>query len=121
MKFTLKISSAALSDEEMNTLTRQLAQTISRETDISTEIPEHQSEAGVKGDPITIGVLALSFLSSGAAVALIEVLKTYLGRASSLTFEAKRPDGSQMKISAENMKPEQMQDTVARLSSFLGK
>lgn len=119
MDITLQISSTALSAEELDILTRQLAQTIGRETDISAQIPGHQAPPGAKGDPITIGALALSFLSSGAAVALIEVLKTYLGRVSNLAIEVKRTDGSQVSISAQNMKPEQMQDTVARLRSLL--
>jgi hypothetical protein len=121
MNITLQLSSAALPHEELDALTRQLAQTISSETAITAQIPEHQPTAGAKGDLITVGVLALSFLSTGAAVALIEVFKTYLGRVSNLAIEVKRPDGSQVSISAQNMKPEQMQDTVTRSSSLLEK
>lgn len=119
MHATMQITSAVLSAEELDSLTRQLAQTIARETDISAQFPEQPPTPGAKGDPITIGTLALSFLSSGAAVALFEVLKTYIGRVSNLAIEVKRPDGSQVSISAQNMKPEQLQDTVARLRGLL--
>lgn len=121
MYLSLQVSSNSLSEEELHEITRQLAQTISSETDISAQIPEQQPAPGAKGDPITVGMLALTFLSSGAAVALIEVLKTYFGRVSTLAIEVKHPDGSQVSISAQNMKPEQMQETVTRLSSLLEK
>ncbi len=121
MDLSLQISSNSLSEEELDEITRQLARTIGSETDISAQIPEQYPAQGAKGETITVGTLALTFLSSGAAVALIEVLKTYLGRVSNLAIEVKRSDGSQVNISAQNMKPEQMQDTVARLSSLLEK
>ena len=120
MDLTLQVSSPSLSDEEMHDLTRKMARTINSETDISSQVPEHPPTPGAKGEPITIGVLILSFLSSGgAAVALIGVLKTYFDRVSNLTIEVKRPDGSQVSISAQNMKPEQIEDTIACLSSLL--
>jgi hypothetical protein len=121
MNITLQISSPTLSEEELDALTRQLAQTIGNETDIPVQIPESRSISGAKGDPITIGVLVLSFLTSGTAVALIGVFKSYFSRVSNLAIEVKRPDGSQVSISAQNMKAEQIQDTVTRLSSLLEK
>lgn len=104
----------------MHVLTREIIQTINSETVISSQILEHPSITGAKGEPITMGVLILSFLSSGGvAVALIGVLKSYFDRVSNLTIEVKRSDGSQVSLSAQNMKPEQIEDTVARLSSVL--
>lgn len=120
MDLTLQVSSPSLSDEEMHNLTRELAQSVSSETDISTQIPEQQPRRGAKGDPITVGALVLTFFSSGAAVALIEVLKSYFGRVSNLTIDIKRPDGFQVNISAQNMKPQQIENTVARLKNLLG-
>ena len=120
MDLTLQVSSNSLSEEKLHNLTLELAQTIGSETDISAQIPEHPPAPEAKGDPITIGTLVLTFFSSGAAIALIEVLKTYFGRASNLTIDIKRPDGHQVNISAQNMKPEQIENTVARLKNLLG-
>jgi hypothetical protein len=120
MDLTLQVSCPSLSDEEMHVLTGELAQTVSSETGISAQIPEQQATPGAKGDAINIGTLILTFFSSGAAVALIGVLKSYFDRASNLTIDIKRPDGTQFNISAENMKPEQIENTVARLKNLLG-
>ena len=120
MELTLQISGDTLSEEQLHSLTLELAQTIASETDICAQIPEHPPAPEAKGDPITVGTLVLAFFSSGAAVALIGVLKSYFDRASNLTIDIKRPDGHQVNISAQNMKPEQIENTVARLSGLLG-
>lgn len=120
MDLTLQVSSDSLSEEGLHELTLDLSRTIGSETDISAQIPEHQPEPGAKGDTITVGTLFLAFFSSGAAVALIGVLKSYFDRASNLTIDIKRPDGHQVNISAQNMKPEQIENTVVRLKNLLG-
>jgi len=121
MNLTLQVASHSLLDEEMHDLTRQLAHTISSETDISAQIPEQKAEPGNKGDLIDAGKMILNFVTSNTAGALVGVLKSFFDRTSNFSVDIKRPDGSQINISAQNMKPEQIEDTVARLNGLLGK
>jgi len=77
---TLTIAGDELDDEDLQDLTRQLCLAINQETDVEAELPEADTAPGAKGDPITLGTIALAFISSKAAVALVGVLHTYFAR-----------------------------------------
>jgi hypothetical protein len=118
MNLTLNLSSTELSDnEELQRLTRQLCDSIADETEIEAEIPSGAVVQGTKGDPITLGVLALSFLSGGSAVALCEVFKAYFNRVPSLNIELERADGSKVKIAAQNLQPEQLKALLSQANN----
>ncbi len=119
MEMGLQLSSTALSDDELDALTRQLAGTITSETEISATLQEGDDTPGAKGDPVTIGTLVLTFISSGAAVALFEVLKTYFARESSLEIAFKRPNGTAISISAQNLATEELQATIDRVQQLI--
>ena len=76
------------------------------------------SKPGTKGDPITIGALALAFLTSGSAVALFHVAKTIFERKPTLEMEFEREDGKKLKIRAEQMKAGQIEQTFAIARDF---
>jgi hypothetical protein len=117
MNLTLNLSSNELDNEELQTLTRQLCDSIANETDIKAEIPSGAVAQGTKGDPIILGVIVLSvFGSGGAAVALFEIFKAYFSRNSSFTIKAKKADGTELEISAQNMKLEQIQELLAQFN-----
>lgn len=120
MDVTLHLSSSALDQEELDAMTRQLAQSLDDETDLAPVLPAGNSAPGAKGDPITIGTLILTFISSGAAVALINVLKAYVSRDPSMKIDLKRPDGSTLTLSTQNMADEQVQKTLAQIKDLVG-
>lgn len=103
------ILNSDIDHEALHALTQQLCASINSETDIQAEIPSGAVQPGHKGDPITIGTIALTFLSSGSAVALFNIFKAYFERDASFTIKAKKPDGTEVEISAQNMKLEQIQ------------
>ncbi len=115
MNLTLNLSSNELDDEELQILTRQLCDSIANETDIKAEIPSGVVAQGTKGDPITLGVIALSFLADGAAVALFEMFKAYFSREPSLVVKIAKPDGTTFEFSAKNMTT-QMNELLSQLS-----
>lgn len=117
MSIVLNLSSSELDNEELQALTRQLCDSIADETEIKAEIPSGAVVQGTKGDPITLGTIALSaFGSGGAAAALFEIFKAYFSRNSSFTIKAKKPDGTELEISAQNMKIEQIQALLAQFN-----
>lgn len=119
MDIGIQLSSSALADDDLDDLTRQLAQTITSETDIDVGLPERDTAPGAKGDAITLGSLVLTFISSGAAVALFEVLKTYFAREPSLEIALKRADGAEVTVSARNLAPGQLHDTMERMRKLV--
>jgi hypothetical protein len=117
---TLSLSSAELNSEDLHDLTQDLCRTLNEETEIEAAIREGSPKAGSKGDPMTLGTLALSFLTGGSAVALIKVLGIYFSRKESLDVTLERNDGSKMKIRAENVRPEQIERTSNLAREFFG-
>ena len=102
MSIQLILTNDDLNEDSLQLLTQDLMQTLGSETDIQAEIVQGEAVQGKKGDPVTLGVLALSFITSGAAVALIEVLKSYVTRSSSIQFEVKSGD-KVVKINIKNI------------------
>ena len=120
METSLKLTSGRSSPESLQILTRELAASLRDNTNITAAIPESAAEPGARGEPITIGVLALAFVTSGSAVALFEVLKAYFERDSSLEMEFHRADGKKMSIRADNVNLRQIDKTMAAAREFFG-
>ena len=77
---TLTLASDQLSAELLYEESLQLIHTLQTESDIQAELPQPSTQAGAKGDPVTIGTIALTFISSGAAVALFKIIEVYLSK-----------------------------------------
>lgn len=118
MSVTLSINSSELNVDDVHELTLDLSRTLERESDISAELAEGPTEAGSKGEPITVGLLILTFLTSGAAVSMFGVLKSYFERDSSLEMNLEREDGRKLAIRAENMSPDQINRTIEAAREF---
>lgn len=119
MDVHLALNGPALADERRQFLTRDLAATLLRETSIRPAMVVNAAMPGEKGDAVSIGTLLLTFISSGAAVALFQVVRTYFERDSSLEIELQRSDGARFAIRAHHVKPGQIEDAIARGKAFL--
>ena len=118
MDVTLSISSDDLSDNDLQALTRSLCMTLNSETDVQAEIVEQAGGQGTRGVEMVVGLIAL-FITSGSAVAALNVLKSYFERNSSFKVELTRQDGETLKIEAQNLNSRQMNQTVERAVEFL--
>lgn len=98
----LTISLGKLPDARLAQLTRELERDLSR-AGIQARPVEASAAPGERGDPVTLGVLALALVSSGAVTALIECLKAYLSREHALTIKLTRPDGTQVEVTGHNV------------------
>ena len=58
--------------------------------------------------------------SGGVAVALVNVLKAFFERNSSIQMEFRRDDGKEMRISVHNMKADEIERTRALAREFFG-
>jgi hypothetical protein len=99
-------------------MTRELVASINRHTEAWAAIPEGEAADGERGEPVTLGMIALSFISSGAAVALFQIIKAYFERDRTLELAFERPDGRTMAIKAENMDPDRIDDAIAMAERF---
>jgi len=120
MDSTLQLTASDLSDEDLQKLTHEFSKTLNDETEAKATIPEKSGGPGSKGDPITLGTIILTALSSGTVVALFNVIKSYIERKPSLELEFKREDGQQLKIKAEQLNKDQIDQTIQMANDFIG-
>ncbi len=120
MNSILSIRCNELSDEDIQELAADIAATLNSESDLSAKLEEKTGTQGLKGDALTIGQIVLTALTSGTVVALINVLKSYVERKSSLTFEVQCGEHQKISIRAENMDEKRFDETVRKAKEILG-
>jgi hypothetical protein len=119
--FELQLSCVELNQSTLQSMTREVAKTLRDQNVGSVSIPaENGARRGAKGDPITLGTIALTLLGSGGvAVSLVQVLKAYVERKATLHFEFTRPDGEKLNLSAENLANKDLQSATAVIEKFI--
>lgn len=120
MDVNLSVISGDLVSEDLQNLTRDLCKSLEKEADLDAKLPERPSRPRTRGEPITIGAIVLTALSSGTAVALFNVLKSYFERRSSIEFEFQREDGKKLKVRSENVQADQIGQTIELAREFFG-
>jgi hypothetical protein len=101
----------AFTDDVCTAINRETAFTARRET--------APSVLGSRGDPVTIGAIVLSVLTGTTASGLLDVLKAYVQRRSSIIIEVTRPDGKKVSLTAENLGHGQIEQTREALNALL--
>ncbi|SRR6266567_642629 len=119
MDLQLRIRSAELDDERIQDSTFELRQLLNTHTDAAATLPEAVATPGSKGDPVTLGTLALAMLTSGAGVAVFKVLEAYVSRKRSIELEVSRPDGRKLVLRAQETRPEQLAALQKTFEDFL--
>jgi hypothetical protein len=120
MDVCISLRSADLDLEKLQVLTEDLCRDLNRESDAQARLDRASAMPGTKGDPVTIGTIAITFLTSGVAVSLVKVLETYLGRKRSLEMELSRPDGKKFVIRALDVGPVEIARTQELVKDFFG-
>ncbi len=115
MEVELSLASSRLNEDTIDRLTRDLSRTLIEKTEISVETPRRPASEGAKGEPVTIGVLLLAFFTRGAAIALLNVLKSYVEREPTLKISLDKPDGTHIEIDAKNLRKDQNQMILENL------
>ena len=109
--------SADLSNGRLAQLTDDLERDLSR-AGIEARSVQAPSLPGEKGEPITLGVLILTLVTSGAIKALIGCLKTYISQEPSLVINLKRPDGTQVTVNARNVNAPELGAALKAVASL---
>ncbi|HEY6187450.1 MAG TPA: hypothetical protein VIW80_07220 [Pyrinomonadaceae bacterium] len=123
MNITMSLVSTELDEQMLQGVAQELCATINEETPATAAIAEQPStgEAGHKGDLVSIGTLVLGLLGSGGvAVSLIGVLKSYMERGRPIEIEMERPDGKKLKIKADNVGADKIDQTMKLAREFFG-
>ena len=106
--------------EQVAELTRDLTQDLHDAGEFDVAQVGRPPKAGERSAEIGIlGQLGLTFLSAGAATALINCLKSYIERDRDLKFRLKRPDGTELELESANLQSDSLQGTLASLERFI--
>src|ERR1051325_11465199 len=116
MNITMSLVSTELDEQMLQGVAQELCATINEETPATAAIAEQPStgEAGHKGDLVSIGTLVLGLLGSGG------VLKSYMERGCPIEIEMERPDGKKLKIKADNVGADKIDQTMKLAREFFG-
>src|SRR5262245_29149316 len=115
MPILLSISATDLDDESLHELTRRFCQDLRDEAGIEASFAEQPATPETKGDLMTIGQIVVAAVSAGGPiVALVNVLKAYVQRKPSLQFEFRTKDGNEVKITADDLRSDDM-DKLLRI------
>ena len=101
---TLQIQSDELSESRLQDVARSLRSDLLKYTDADVDFPQERGEAHHKGEPITIGLLLLTAMTSGTAVPFFNVLKAYFERNKGLKIKLERADGAALEIDVGSAK-----------------
>ena len=115
----LTLSSKEMRGKALQDLTEDFRDTLVREARINAELKNASPAQGEKGEPITMGVLVLAFITSGTAFGLINAISAYFARSKKLEFTFKNANGDTISIMSENLTPEEREQTLQQLQDFL--
>jgi hypothetical protein len=116
----LKLECADYDDSRIDAVTRDLARSLREEGVGAAMVSQGDAAPGKKGDPVTIGAIVLTLIQTGGvAVTLLQVLKAYLARKSTMRFELTRADGRKVSLDASWFNKAQMEETQKVLTDLL--
>ena len=106
--------------EQLAQLVRDLAGDLRRH-DIEVQPATRPAQPGERaGEVPLLGQIVLTFLTAGAAKALIDCLKAYVARDRSLQFKLKRADGSELSLDAKNLDAKVIDEGIKVVKRFIG-
>ena len=120
MNATMKLNCNELASEDLQEITMEMMRVLNRETDVTATLPEESAKKGARGDTTILYQIALAALNGGAVVAMLNILKTYVGRRKSLVIEIKGEDGKTLSLNAENLSQQQINQTLEIAKKFTG-
>jgi hypothetical protein len=121
MDICASVRSAEMDDERLQRSAGELRRLINEGGEATATLPEGPTSTGSKGDPVTLGTIALTFLTSGAAVAVFKVLETFVGRKRAIEVELSRPDGHKLILRAQDMQADQIAATQRLFQKLVSK
>ena len=118
-KFT-KIDVEGSDPAEIHRESEMFTRLAASQPDITVSRPEEAAPGkGQKGAGFELGTMLVALVTSGAVTALVNVLKVYFDRDKNISIKIENPDGRKIDISASNLKPERLQETISALNQIL--
>jgi hypothetical protein len=107
MEARLSLHSETCSSEDLQEMAIELSRALVSEPGIQVLEESVSSRKGAKGDPITIGTILLSLITSGAAVAMVNVVKSLIDRDHTLKIKIKT-EKEEIEVDSNSLKAGQV-------------
>jgi hypothetical protein len=122
MELRFQIADKTLSSDELDALVQNFALDAQDEGLSVTPVFEKDASAisGRRGEPVTLGVLALALVTSGSVVALFNLLKSYVERSEELTIEFSKKRGAPIKLAMKNISLDKFKAVIKELEKHNG-
>lgn len=118
MNLRLSVTATDQDEERAHGAALELRRLLTEETDTSVALPDATPVHGAKGDPVTLGTLIVTFLTSGAAVSAFKVFQAFLTRKRSLEVKMERSDGRKFVLRAQDLGPKDIRATEDMFRAF---
>ena len=116
----LELSILGITTDELGSVANQLRVALTQAgvpAKSAQDVSIHVNEDGVneKGDPITLGTIAVTFLTSQLALELVKAIQSIMTRKRSMTVELASINGRKVTITAEDVSSVNVDQTLQRL------
>jgi hypothetical protein len=108
-----------LADERISAATRELLKDVRVDADPHAQLISSKPSEGSKGDPVTLGQIALSLVTGGPVSKLIESLFGFLSRNRRLGIEVQNTAGEKLKLDMDFVSREGSERAMALVETFL--
>lgn len=83
--------------------------------DAEVSFPTKKAGIGEKGDPVTVGLIILSLITSGSVVALLECIKGIMARDKKIEFDIKKKNGECIKVTSQNVSTGEIKELLNQI------
>jgi hypothetical protein len=116
----LVLSSDRLRAEALDSLVRDLLNDLAELDGLTVEpAARHPARGERAADVGLVGQIVLTFISAGAATALISCLKAYVERDRTLRLRFKRSDGTELELEGKHFEPKTVDATMRALKRLM--
>ncbi|MBI5433611.1 MAG: hypothetical protein HZA52_12345 [Planctomycetes bacterium] len=121
MGVRMTVACAERTPEDLQGLVDELTSELNQLQGADVRVEQVAAPKGSRGDAISLGNILITFISSGAAVAAINVLKTYFQREPALKLKFKGADGEEVELDAKRLNDENTRRALGILEKSIAK
>lgn len=121
MDVRVTVACAERTPEDLAELVGELTAELNQLQGADVRVEPSAARQGERGDAFSLGNILITFISSGAAVAAINVVKTYFQREPALKLKFKGADGEEVELDAKRLNDENTRRALGLLEKSIAK
>jgi Effector Associated Constant Component 1 len=115
----IQLRAPNLAPEQVRDISASLLKDLVAELGLDARLATESGSPGDRGDPVTIGMIIVSLVKSGAILGFTRLLQTYISRVPSLELTIARSDGQKIQLKSTNFTDEQLDKTLTSIQHLI--